>query len=229
MQAPRLRLLGPAGGSLASGPALVLLLALAGACTPDDGGTGSASGEPDRGRRPGSETDAGDDSGDGLDTHTGDDTGASDGDASPMPDVDPPPDLGGGDTCGIGRIEGRVCAPSEHVWIGGADVVLTGTDCDGNPFELETVSDSDGYFTFGQVASGFHTLRISKGSFQSEMNVMVRADEVTDLVAGGEKACLDDRDIRIAVVTGSYDSIEEILRALGVEHDVYSDFSLFNA
>lgn len=192
--------------------ALVLLLA-ASACATDDSASGS-SGRTDTGRPPRSDVGGG-----GVP------------DAGTLPDGASFPDGGGtlpdggSEACGIGRIDGRVCAPSEQAWIGGADVVLTGTDCDGQPFQLDTVSDSDGYFSFGQVPSGFHTLHISKGSFAAEMGVNVRADEVTDLTAGGEKACLDDRDIRIAVVTGTYDSIEDILDNLGVQHDVYSDVS----
>lgn len=182
----------------------------------DDGDSPSESEDPDDDRRPdpGSRDDETNDGEDPLDDGLGDDEN---------PDGENPDDEWVPDSCGPGRVEGRVCAPDTATWLGGARVVLSGSDCEGVAFEHETISDSDGYFTFEDIPAGEHLLVVSMGSFNADYLVRVYDGETTNLTRGEEKVCLDDEGVRIGVVAGSYDSIETILDSLAVDNDVYED------
>lgn len=133
-----------------------------------------------------------------------------------------PPDLAE-TPCGLGRIEGRVCAPDEQTWLGGADILISGTDCESVPFALSEISGTDGYFTIHDVPSGFHQLQVMMGSFEAEYGIQVNAGEVSDFTAGQEKRCLSADELEIAVIDGEFDAIDSILTDLGIEHTLFSD------
>lgn len=188
----------------------------------DDGDRPSESDEDDDNDRrpdPGSRGDGTGDGEDSLDDGFRDDENPD----GENPDGENPDDPWVPDSCGPGRVEGRVCAPDTATWLGGARVVISGSDCDGVEFEHETISDSDGYFTFEDIPAGEHLLVVSMGSFFADYLVRVYDGETTNLTRGEEKVCLDDEGVRIGVITGSYDSIETILDSLAVDNDVYSD------
>lgn len=110
---------------------------------------------------------------------------------------------------GHGTITGRVCSPQGDVWLADAHVWVTRPDSSLN----ETWTDLDGWFTLENVAAGMQTLQIEKGSFYSEQQVEVIEGQATELA---EPTCLDAGSAHVAVVTGDWDSIENILAAAGI-------------
>jgi hypothetical protein len=128
-----------------------------------------------------------------------------DGDGDPVP------------TEGAGGIRGRICSPSEHAYVVGAEVYVE-TD-DGL---ISTVTDGDGWFLLENVPAGDHTVMVEKGSFHTTFDVTVEADEVTELA---EEECLSAEEVSVAVVTGQYDSIQVVLDRLGVEYTLVNGVS----
>lgn len=110
---------------------------------------------------------------------------------------------------GHGTITGRVCGPSGDIWLADAHVWVVRPDSSLN----ETYTDLDGYFTLENVLAGTQTLFIEKGSFQSQQEVTVIEGEATELP---EPTCLDSNSAHVAVVTGDWDSIQDILAAAGI-------------
>lgn len=135
-------------------------------------------------------------------------------------DMDPdPPDMPML-ACGKGRVLGIACTPSGDL-LAAADVTITGTDCaTGQPFTLETRTNADGNYEFDDVPSGAHNLNISVGSFSGDSGVFVRAGETTDLTAAVDKVCLDAGAVKIAVIGGAYDAVEELLTGLNLTFDM---------
>jgi len=126
-----------------------------------------------------------------------------------------------GDTASV---TGRVCDPSGAGWVVGA-TVWAEVDYDGDGTVDDTVStetDADGYFTLTGLPLGTHTIYIEKGSFQTSFEVVLNEGGNTELA---EEECLDATDVEIAVVTGTYDSIQVILDDLGLEYTLYNGTS----
>ncbi len=201
------------------------LAALLVSCSDEAGtssGTGTCEGagcETTQRDRTASSTDAGDGDATNSDsTNAGDssnptenpDTTASSPDRSETP-------------CGVGRVEGRVCAPDEQTWLGGADVFVSGTNCEGVPFTLTEISDTDGYFTIHDVPAGFHQLRVAMGSFEANYAIQINDGEISDFTAGQEKLCLSADELDIAVIDGEFDAIDRILTNLAIEHTLFTD------
>lgn len=110
-----------------------------------------------------------------------------------------------------GGITGRVCAPDDATWVVGATVTVEhawGTS--------ETVSGTDGWFTLEGLPVGLHTVLIEKGQFAVAIEVEVFADKITELPL---YECLQQGDVKIAVVTGMYDDIGEIISGLNLVYD----------
>lgn len=132
---------------------------------------------------------------------------------------------GGGDDSGPdpdviyeGSVTGRVCDPSGGLWIVGATVTLS-ADLDGDGVAdvvITTTTDADGYYTLTGVPDGTWTVRVEKGSFWTEFEVTVAGGNTET----AEAECLTAEDVKIAVVTGAYDSIEVVLDKLGMEYDL---------
>lgn len=139
------------------------------------------------------------------------------------PDVPAGPDHGQPPACGYGDIIGVVCSPNGTVFINDALVYVETIDCDGQPIRIETTSDAVGEYTLRGVPSGLQNVEIRKGSFQHTVEVPVQAGVVNDLRGTLSKLCFGARSARIAVVSGTYDSIQGILDGLGVEYDLISD------
>lgn len=146
----------------------------------------------------------------------------------PAPPVDVPgprPDLPGG-PCRFGDVLGVVCSPSGTVFISGALVYVETTDCSGQRFRAETLSDANGQWTLPGVPAGAQQVHIRKGSFQHDFDTEVR-EGTNDLRGLQGKLCFNASAARIAVLTGTpgdemtYDRIEEILDGLGVEYDTF--------
>jgi hypothetical protein len=118
----------------------------------------------------------------------------------------------------LGAVSGRACAPDRSTAVNNATVSLQGTDCSGAPFRLDTRSGADGRWSFSGVPSGEATLTITVGSFVQRQTVRVAAGVTTNIVDG--KTCFDPLGVRMAVVTGKGDKLEDFLTALGFSPDV---------
>ena len=64
---------------------------------------------------------------------------------------------------------------------------------------------------------GTHTVHVEKGT--AKFDVLV---EEPGTVTIAEEECLDATDVKIAVITGSYDGIGDILDTLGMEYTQYN-------
>ncbi len=123
------------------------------------------------------------------------------------------------DECGPGAIEGQSCRP-DGTLLAGADVTLTGVDCDGDDFEMTTQADADGYYEFYDVPAGDHLMTIESGSFATDRSVTVYPEQTTDLESEAAKVCLEGSGVPIAVLEGGYDDVGSILDGLDIEYDV---------
>ena len=85
-------------------------------------------------------------------------------------------------------------------------------------FRYETKADDRGAFEFENLPAGTYELHVVKGSY--EIITEFEYDGVDRLNLGGQ--CLDVGDLKLAVVDGDWDSIEEILDYLGFPYDFYT-------
>jgi hypothetical protein len=110
-----------------------------------------------------------------------------------------------------GSVVGRVCAPDGVTWLGDATVyVLRG---DGT--RAQTTTDAEGRFTLIDVPSGPQTVYIEKGSFSTTRAVDVPANGTYTIP---EDECqLDPPDLKVAVVTGTWDRVEDVLDDIGID------------
>lgn len=163
----------------------------------------------------------GDTSGDG--TSSGDDA-SPDADSSQSLDTSGPEVVTSCDPCAdLGQLKGRVCAPSQQVYVNGASVVVEGIGCDGEPFRKETVSGNDGSYWLLDVPCGEHTLTITKGSFSAHYGVPIVGGQITDVSGAANKLCLQASQTKIAVLDGTWDDLEGLLGQLGLSYDLYND------
>jgi len=135
----------------------------------------------------------------------------------------PPEDTGGGngfcDPCGYGSLKGRVCAPSEQIYVSGATITIETTDCAGEPLVLTAVSQVDGSYLFESVPCGYQTVHIEKGSFVYEYEVPVKTGELMDVSGADIKMCFGASIVSIAVLWGQWDEMNDIVDRLGFDHD----------
>jgi len=149
-------------------------------------------------------------SGDALGADTAAPGGGGDGGSGGGPLAD------GDYDCGV---TGRVCDPSSTLYVPGARVYAEiDSDGDGEVDSVaETYTDEDGYFDLqGLPCDTPLTVHVEKGSFSTSYEVEI---------PGGtyelpQDICLTDDDVRIAVVTGEYDNIEDILDDLSLDYDL---------
>jgi hypothetical protein len=85
-------------------------------------------------------------------------------------------------------------------------------------FRYETKSDEDGGFEFEDLPAGTYTLHVVKGNY--EIVDEFEYDGFDRMNLGGQ--CLDVGDLKLAVVEGDWDSIQEILDYLGFPYDLYT-------
>jgi hypothetical protein len=116
-------------------------------------------------------------------------------------------------------ISGVVCAPSgmtlpfAYVYI---PIDENGDDAE--EFRYETTSDDDGAFEFADLPAGHYTVHIEKGSYEIVSEVDYSG---VDRLSLGHQ-CIDVGDLKLAVVEGDWDSIQEILDYLGFPYDKYT-------
>ena len=115
-----------------------------------------------------------------------------------------------------GAVHGRVCATDGVTWVNGASVSLSATDCNGAAVTRTVASGADGSFTLDGVPPGSWTVSASVGSFTHQLPVKVESGKTAE-VSDGE-LCVKQGEVRIAVVTGTGDRIENLLAQLQLQY-----------
>ncbi len=123
--------------------------------------------------------------------------------------------------CGYGAIRGRVCAPNEQVFVSGARVWVDAYACDGTLIRVETSSDYSGYYLLEDVPCGEQRINIRKGNYDHSFTATVNTGQLNDITGSSYKLCFAPTAARIAVITGDWDNIEDLLEDLGLEVDVF--------
>lgn len=113
---------------------------------------------------------------------------------------------------GSGSVDGRVCAPDGTTWLSDATVFVE--DADGNRIAQDS-TDSEGRYTLVGVPPGAQVVHITKGSFSATVDVTVSDGQTA--VVPEEQCSLIAPDVRIAVVTGDWDRVQDVLAGIGVD------------
>ena len=121
---------------------------------------------------------------------------------------------------GMASVTGRVCDLTGDGYVVGATAhIAIDEDGDGaEDWRIEDVTDVGGYFTLEGVPLGNHTIVVEKGSFSTEIAVLLDEEIAYEL---SEEECLDSGDVNIAVITGAYDNIEHILDDMGLTYTLF--------
>ncbi len=127
--------------------------------------------------------------------------------------IDPPPPPG--DT---GTVEGRVCAPDGTTWLSGADAFITLA----GGARIATVTDVDGNYRLENVPVGNQNVDIVKGSFTAVVPVVVVSGQTT--VVPEAQCEIVAENLKIAVVTGDYDRVQDVLQGIGIEQNDVDTF-----
>ena len=134
--------------------------------------------------------------------------------APPEPEADPRLE------CPVGAITGRACSP-DGAGIPGATVRAATTDCAGRSRIVEVEADLGGQFRLPDLVPGATTVTVTAGRFESRYSVVVEADRALPIDGTSDKACLAADGVKLAVIGGDYDAIEDVLGRLGFEYDLY--------
>ena len=105
-----------------------------------------------------------------------------------------------------GAVQGRVCG-AEGLWLTQASVTLTLDD----GTQVTTSTDSDGYFNFNDVPEGTYEIVVTKGSYSTSLTIEIESGGNAVLE---EPICIPPVT-RMAVVTGVWDTVEEVITNLG--------------
>lgn len=116
---------------------------------------------------------------------------------------------------GASALKGRVCTPDGQGPVVFADVTV---HHDGGPSTTQT--DSDGAFSLVGLPPGTWEVQIQKGSFEIWEEVVLERGATTDLSLDSQ-GCIpvEQGEVKIAVVTGAYDHIGDILSFMGFSFD----------
>jgi hypothetical protein len=118
-----------------------------------------------------------------------------------------------------GQVSGRICGPGDYGWVADAKVSVA-VDTNGDGFidlALTSHTDAEGYFLLEGLPPGEYTIYVEKGSFTTLIQVVLSEGEAVFL---DEPECVSGKELDIAVLQGSYDKVEELLDALGLEYDL---------
>jgi hypothetical protein len=110
-----------------------------------------------------------------------------------------------------GSVAGRVCAPDGTTWLSAADVFVSLS----GGARVATVTDGDGAYLLDGVPVGRRTVEIVKGSFSTTREVDVFAGQTTTIPE--DECAIEAAHLRIAVVTGDYDRVQDVLSSIGIE------------
>jgi hypothetical protein len=113
----------------------------------------------------------------------------------------------------LGGVRGRVCSPDGGSFLVDARASITP---DGDTTAIEDRTDVDGRYLLEDVPAGEQLLIIEKGSFRTEIPVVIPANAILELAE--EECALETDELRIAVVRGSqFDHVENVLGNIGVD------------
>ncbi len=129
-----------------------------------------------------------------------------------------------GGSCKPGSIIGLVCAPKQGISVSFASVTFdANTGCSAaKPVHVSVTADAKGKYSFVNLPPGPGTLTLSKGSFQTVLNVTVPAGGQLDFSKGLDPTrCFQSTSVKIAVLLGDADHIEKLLDLLGFAYDAY--------
>lgn len=111
-----------------------------------------------------------------------------------------------------GTLMGRIVSPSGTVPVSGATYTVDlGTDT------ASVISAEHGCFRL-DLPAGDYALDFHKGRYTAAGSASITEDTVTDV---GELA-LDQGDLKLAVVSGKYDSVGHIIDELGIDFDTFA-------
>lgn len=116
---------------------------------------------------------------------------------------------------GPGPLKGYVLTPGGVVAVPEASVAATDAG-------VEVVADSKGYFEFEELPGGEQPLFASKGEYTGSANAMICIDE-----ENRQDITVKPEDQAIAVIWGTYDSVQDILSEMGYVEG--TDFDIFDA
>ena len=136
-----------------------------------------------------------------------------------------PVDLAG--KADLGGIRGRICDPSGDDYVVGARVWVD-VDFGGDgtvDYTVEDETDKDGWFELWDLPPGVHTVHVEKGLFGSTFAADVKGAGLWELP---DDECIDQGDLTIAVIPGSFDEIGSLLDGIGLAYDVKTT-ALFNS
>jgi hypothetical protein len=130
------------------------------------------------------------------------------------------PDAGQPACTDHGTITGRVCAPDLMTFLNGATVSVDAIDCTGASVHLTATTSADGSFTLTNVPPGTSlVVHATLGAFSQDTPVSVAANATTAIP--DNQLCVAQKAVRIAVVTGSGDKIENLLDLLHLQYTRY--------
>jgi hypothetical protein len=123
---------------------------------------------------------------------------------------------GDGETASV---SGRVCDPSGGDWVVGAYAwVEVDDDGDGTEdWRAEDTTDEDGRFSLEGLPVGEQVVHVEKGSFAATFDVTL---DYGNYEIPEDECALDPPTI--AVISGDYDHIEDILEDLSLEYTTFS-------
>lgn len=130
--------------------------------------------------------------------------------------------LGPEKCCGEGKVCGYACTPS-GTWVGGAHVWVETIDCSGKMVKLETYTDSSGNYCLDHVPDGNQVVHVEKGQFSTSYTIQIKDGETIKAqdIVSNEELCFPKAKVKIAVVTGEWDTIQNIIAKLGFAYDQY--------
>jgi hypothetical protein len=138
---------------------------------------------------------------------------------SPYEWASPEPVVTAATECPFGALHGQVCATDGKTLLNGATVTVDAVDCHGAPVHVETETDAAGAFTLEGLPQGLVTVKASLGDFKRVANVIVVAGETSEVP--GPDLCLEQQNIKIAVITGNGDKIERLLTDLHLTYTIF--------
>ncbi len=151
-------------------------------------------------------------------------------DADPLPDGTALRDAAGqvadaalldenGEICRFGRLAASVCAPAGGALVDARITVAT-RDCAGQAVTRTAQTDGRGGFRFVDLRAGPATVRIQNGRFTAQYDVEILPGTEVGLVPGQSgKVCLEPDAVGLAVLSGTYDQVGEVLDDLGFEYE----------